>query len=408
MSVASISLSVHDRYTPELRDKIVEKLRAEAPAENEYHLLSPEGLRTLALTESPDAPVLSVYLQLGPERRVGRAWRTAFASISDAARKPIEDRKERQAVAQEFQRIGDALDDHLPELGRGAAFFACRELGLWQQIALPVPLPDRAHIARRPYLRPLVRTRDEHDSFVLAILFQRASRFFISQIGQAEDVFQVKGDDLRHMLTDRVPRDRLDVLITDAMHVEAQVLAHVLELVQQHFEGRHILLSGGPEVQAAVKEHLHKDVLQRIGGQFSVDHRARVAEVAAAAEPTQRNIEAREEVATVQRLLDAGPNGSAWGVQPVLDAIWYKRVMILAVEDGFAQPGGRCRACAALLASVEPNCRICGSNSVEPADDVVELAIEAALEERAALEIVRSDPARQLPARIGPMAALFR
>ena len=39
---------------------------------------------------------------------------------------------------------------------------------------------------------------------------------------------------------------------------------------------------------------------------------------------------------------------------------------------------------------------------------MVELAIEAALQQKAALEMVRSGRARQLLAQRGPMAALFR
>jgi hypothetical protein len=46
-------------------------------------------------------------------------------------------------------------------------------------------------------VRPLVRTKDEHDHFVLAVLSQELSRFFVSQIGQIEEVFCVKGQPLR-------------------------------------------------------------------------------------------------------------------------------------------------------------------------------------------------------------------
>jgi hypothetical protein len=80
-----------------------------------------------------------------------------------------------------------------------------------------LPLPDGAHLGPRPYVRPLARTRDEHDRFVLAVLSQELSRFFVSQIGQIEEVFRVKSQRLRNMLTDRVARDRLDVLVTEAV-----------------------------------------------------------------------------------------------------------------------------------------------------------------------------------------------
>src|SRR5258708_5787087 len=42
-------------------------------------------------------------------------------------------------VREEFARIECALDADLPEMGRGVAFFTCRRLGLWRQIALSVP-----------------------------------------------------------------------------------------------------------------------------------------------------------------------------------------------------------------------------------------------------------------------------
>ena len=53
-------------------------------------------------------------------------------------------------------------------------------------------------------------------------------------------------------------------------------------------------------------------------------------------------------------------------------------------------------------------CSVCGSDAIEAVVDVVELAIEHALKERSAVEIVLSSAARRLLASIGPMAALLR
>lgn len=241
--------------------------------------------------------MLSLYLQLSPNRRAAGAWRTAFLSISAAALRPIADRHKRKAVTDELDRISQAVEAELPVLGRGVAFFTCRKLGLWRQIAVSVPLPDDVYVSSSPYLRPLVRTRDEHDRFALALLSQERSRFFVSQIGQVDEVFRVKGQRLRKMLTDRVPRDRNDVLVIEAMKNEARVLAHVAELVLTQFEGRYLLIAGAPELRAAVTQHLPIAVQQRLGGEFSADIHAPPAEVAKAAAPAQRAIEEREEVA---------------------------------------------------------------------------------------------------------------
>jgi len=55
-----------------------------------------------------------------------------------------------------------------------------------------------------------------------------------------------------------------------------------------------------------------------------------------------------------------------------------------------------------------PTARPARATRIEAAEDVVKLAIEQALEEKAALELVRSGSARRLMTQIGPMAALLR
>jgi release factor family 10 len=408
MRVPALTVSGHDRYNPEIRDRIVAKLHTPVD-EATYQLVTPSRLRALAEIEAGNWPVVSLYLQLSPDRRVGGGWRTYLASLSDSVLKPIAEHRRRELLQEEFDRIETALDNELPALGRGAAFFTCRKLGVWRQIAVSVPLPDSVHVLPRPYLRPLVRTRDEHDRFVLGVLSEEMSRFFISQIGQVEEVFLVRGQGVRETFRDHGPKDRPHVMATEPLKNEARILAHAADLVLQQFEGRYLLFSGAAELRTAVIDFLPKAVQQHLGVEFSVEVHLPPAAVAAAAEPGQRAIEEREELVTVQRLLDAGPTRSAWGVRPTLDALRVGRVMTLIAEDSFARPGARCGNCGALLEPPVQRCPVCESEAVEAVEDVVELAIEHALEERSALEIVRSAAARQLmTTKIGPMAAVFR
>ena len=91
-----------------------------------------------------------------------------------------------------------------------------------------------------------------------------------------------------------------------------------------------------------------------------------------------------------------------------LDALWQGRVSTLAVDDTFCKPGSDCRNCGGLRVGSVPRCPVCGSDPIEAVVDMVELAIEHALEEKSALEIVRSNTARPVMASVGPMAALLR
>jgi hypothetical protein len=65
VDIPSVSLTRHDRYTPELRDKIAQALGA-PPAAADYHVLTAPLLRELADTVSESAPILSLYIQLTP------------------------------------------------------------------------------------------------------------------------------------------------------------------------------------------------------------------------------------------------------------------------------------------------------------------------------------------------------
>lgn len=51
MSTPSLAISVHDRYSPELRDRILSKLRASIAQAPAYRLLTPAHLRALAEIE---------------------------------------------------------------------------------------------------------------------------------------------------------------------------------------------------------------------------------------------------------------------------------------------------------------------------------------------------------------------
>ncbi len=407
MAVPTVSVNLHDRYTPELRDKIVDKLRT-APSEAAYHVLTPPLLRELADAVSKNGPVLSFYLQLTPERRVGGAWRSYLSAMSDAMLRSTEDKHTRKTLQEEFARIQQAMEEELPALGRGVAFFACRSLGLWRQIAVPLPLADGAHQGTRPYVRPLVRTRDEHDRFVIAVLSEELGRYFVSQIGQIEEVLQIRGANMRRMLTDHGPKDPHDDRVLEHIWIEGEVFAGAIEQVVARYQARYLVLAEAEDLRLAVIRHLHKELQQRIGAEFPAELHARPAEMAAAAEPAQRAIEEREEVATVQHLLDAGPQRSAYGIEPALRALWERRVATLVVDDMYAAPGARCRTCAALLQTARESCPVCGSETIDGVEDVVELAIEQTLDEDGTFEMVRSPAARQMLTRIGPVAALLR
>jgi hypothetical protein len=58
-------------------------------------------------------------------------------------------------------------------LGSTLAIFACGELGLLKTVPLPCPLPERAVLATRPHLRPLLAARQRCPGYRVAVIDQQ-------------------------------------------------------------------------------------------------------------------------------------------------------------------------------------------------------------------------------------------
>lgn len=406
MKALSLAIDAHHALTPELRDRIVQNVRTRMQ-EHSYRLLSPEHFRALAALDTAGPPIVSLYLQLTPERRVGRAWRSALSALSHRISQTA-DQATWASVVADVQDIQGALDHQLPELGRGATFFACRERGIWRQVALPIPLPDSIQIGPRPYLRPLLRTWGRSDRVLLALLSREQSRFFVSHLGTIKEIYRVKGQRIRGMLTDRVPRDRRDVLATRLMKDETKALASMTEIIGREFETSHILLCAPPDMSAAFREHLSKDSLSRLGT-FETSIHASSAEIGAAVEVIQDQLKAREERELIDRLREANPVAVSTGTQETLDCLSEGRVLTLVVDDSYTAAGAQCRHCGSLFEDPGlSKCPVCGHANLEAVDDLVEAALQQALERRAQVAFVRDPACRSALAEKAPLQALLR
>ncbi|RME41991.1 MAG: peptide chain release factor 1 [Chloroflexi bacterium] len=393
--------------TPTERDALLnhfEEMAHEAP----FNLLTRRQLEDLAGIESTDAPIVSLYLDLSPEYRIKRAWATALKSLARETLRRIEDRETEQQVAAEIERIERALAQRIPALGRGVALFVSEPLGIWRQIALPVALPNRLEVGRRPFLRPLLRTLDEHDRFVVVLLDKRRARLFVSQIGYTQEVAGLFEETPSHHEQGGWSQMRFQ------RHHDAHVLwhagavAHATVLTMEQFGAHHLLVSGTPEILAEYREHLPPAFAERLDGTFNLPIEATVAEVAEAIEPLQHEVEAREEVATIERLRELAPAGrGVWGPEPTLQMLTEQRVMTLIVHQSYQIAGGECTNCGLLTTHTEEPCPACNSH-IQAMDDIVELALERAVAQDATLEIVCSEPATALLENSAPIGALLR
>ncbi len=390
--------------SPEVRDTLIREMRERTTTPG-YHYLDADHLTELAAIESEEAPVLSLFMKLSPEMRVGDGWQIAFKDLTRQALEGVNGTYAPEAVQRELDRVEEALRGGIPRTGRGLVFYACEAIGLFRQFGVAIELPNTTYVDRRPYVRPLVRVRDEHDRFGIVLLSQKDVRFFFSQIGLVEEVFTLDG---REILTnDYQSKDQRQDKQQEYRKEQAQRAAHATQLLAKQLDVRHLIYSAPADMEAPFLDDLDQATRQRISASFQCDTLASPAEVAQKAEPVQREVEAREETETIGKVRELLTTRAVAGLEDTLDMLNQQRVMTLLLDDELQIPGGIDRETGMLTTQTEGTLEATG-NEVFREDDLFEVMVERALEQGASIELVRSEAARQELQSLGPCAALLR
>jgi len=388
--------------SPDERDALLKELRRRTTTPG-FHFLSSDHLARLNEARSDGDPIVSLYLDMSPEARLGSTWTTTFKDLCEKAMAQAGDHK--AAVQRECERIKEALDAGLPKTGRGVVFFSCEAQGLFEQIGTAVTLPSEVHVTDNPYVRPLARVRDENDRFVLALLSMHKSRFFFSQIGLVEEVYELDGEEFA--VTDLVSKDQKQDRKAELRRQQAQRSAHALDLITKTLEARHVLYSAPADMEADFLDKLDQATRQKVAGPFACDTLATTAEVAEAAEAAQREVEEREEVETLGKVQELLSSRAVAGLDATLDMLNQQRVMTLVVDGDETIPGGVDATSGMLTTQTEGTYEATGGD-VRAVEDLVELMLDKAMEQGASLELVHSEAGREALREHGPAAAILR
>ncbi len=389
---------------PDLRDALIAELEERTTAPG-FHYLDTDHLTQLAAIESESAPVLSFFMKLSPEMRVGDGWQIAFKDLSRQALEHADGQYDPKAVQHELERVEDAMRQGIPRTGRGLVFYACQEIGLFRQFGVAIDIPDTVYVDRRPYVRPLVRVRDEHDRFGIAVLSQKQMRFFFSQIGLVEEVFELEGREI--LTSDFQSKDQRQDKQAEYRKEQAKRAAHAFQLLSKKLDVRHLIYACPADMEAPFLDDLEQHTRERVAASFQCDINASAAEVAEKAEPVQRQVEEREEMETLEQVQALLTTRAVAGLEETLDMLNQHRVMTLLIDDEQEIPGGIDRETGMLTSQTSGTLAMTG-NEVFPEADLFELMLERALEQGASLELVRSAAARQRMQAFGPAAALLR
>jgi len=351
-------------------------------------------------------PVVSVYLNLRPDRQVLRRFQTAFNELADRCAAELDHATE-NAVRPEFERIRGYLKNVEPK-GLGLAIFACSPRNFWRSYFVQLPLDDDITVNDKPQLRPLLNLLDEHARYAIALVDKEKARIFAINIGEVEDEIDV---------SDFVPNKHDQGGWSQSNYQRAhdnavlQHLKHVcigLDELRARTPYHRLLILGPEEPTTALQDMLSSEVKERLVGVLPGEFFGNQAEMIERANVFMQGVERQAEKRLVTQLLEfAGAGGrGATGLAPSLDALWNGQLATLLVAEDVRMPGGECTSCGRIVASARTSCPSCNA-PMHQLDDVVERAIQRTLNQSGTVEIVHGAAAEQLRAA-GGIGALLR
>jgi peptide subunit release factor 1 (eRF1) len=192
-------------------------------------------------------------------------------------------------------------------------------------------------------------------------------------------------------------------------------LERVTELLFRHFRRRpfdHLIIGANNEsLRPALTGEAHAYLLERTRGWIDIDEK--LAGPDEVFEVVQKVMDAHfqeEERALFERFATGqGANGRAVdGVQPVLAALVEHKVETLLVREGAEEPGSKCVTCGWLGPPGRARCPV-DETALDPVDNIVEPAIQAAIQQAAGVHVVRDrNGAENGTPFAEPLAALLR
>ncbi|HVM10412.1 MAG TPA: hypothetical protein VM345_18275 [Acidimicrobiales bacterium] len=365
--------------------------------------LNDDNVRALAGFNAGERAVVTLYLDVDGKRwpkyqdceaRVERMVRAATETFASGHPGAIDD----------LQRVESYVRGGVDRSRtRGLALFASGDQ-LFQVFELPVAVRDQLVVNKTPHVHQLESVLATHERFAVLLTDRQRTRMLVFEMGRLVD---------RSEQFDALPRNDDDTGHKDRRHdkhkIEAaahQHLKNAAQLAFEEFQTRpfdHLIISAADEIANELESDLHPYLRERIAARVHMPITASEADICAAAIEVEEGIERRKEADLVERVREgtAAGSGAVGGLAGVLAALSERRVDTLVVSDGFEEAGFSCPGCGCLAAR-GPSCPTCG-DTMEREDDIVERAIEEAMQQAARVKVCVDNADLDVLGRIGAL-----
>jgi peptide chain release factor subunit 1 len=365
-------------------------------------MISEADVQKLRAIHAHGPSVLSLYVWVPvdlPALRETPARADELLTVAAAGMDGQRTVRERQ---QERQTVRDMLQAHAREwMGHTAAIFACAEAGLAEAFPLPCRLPDRAVLAVRPHVRPLLVALQRCPAYQVAVVNRRHAWIFQIADLRIDTLAESAAPGVRSQgfggwngLESYRITQRITQLARHHYHDTAAILSQA-----DRGSRRPLVVGGHQDTIPAFLAVLPGDVRERLVGSFVVDpHTMTPARVRELSAPVVANWVSQREQQLAAQILNEPPDGlTVAGLNSCLAAVNQHAVGVLVVPVGGLIPGFACHVCGTLACA--PGGCPHQPPAVRPVPDLLEEMAAATLDDGGEVDAV-GDPPGDVAARL--------
>lgn len=337
-------------------------------------------IRALAPLESPDALIVSVYIDVRPEATgESPAVRAGLVMLEDRLRQigrtlPVRG-EARDSYDAEVARINEFVDERMRRQAEGLAIFACQAIGLFETVEAGVPFEQQVSGGERVDLYQLARLDDEFEAAVVAVVDTNTARIFIRRFGTLREVGGPDDDPVHYQKrsTGGWSEARYQRHIDNHRRDFTKEIALAIHDAAQRASAKHIILAGDEVALPRVLEQLPRETADGVVATTRADIRVNRDQISEEVEAILQAVEDEAGKTQVERLVAEVRSGrlGIFGVAGTRLALERGQADVLVIDDaGGLDPATReefVRLAAETDASVEV---VDGSEAMRELDGV--------------------------------------
>lgn len=314
-------------------------------------------VKKLAGIQAAERSVLSVYLQVPLDRPALRGLPARVDELLALAGGSGDGPGAARARDEDRRMVRRMLEVHARDwFGRTVAIFACAQLGLSQEFPLPCRLPERAVLATRPHVRPLLVALQRCPAYRVAVVDRLHAWIFSVAGDRISVVAQPTAQGVRSSAFGGwygLEAHRVHERIIQLTRHHYQDTAAILGQVMRSGEREPLVVGGHEEAIPQFLAILPADVGDRFAGSFVIDpHSMTPARVRDLSGTVIRDWADRREQRLIAQLQQEPPDGlTLTGLRDCLAAVNQHAVRMLVVPVGELIPGFGCTRCGALAST---------------------------------------------------------